>query len=68
VHGFRASFRTWVQECADFPREVAEAALSHAVGDVVERSYARSDVLERRRALMQAWADYLKDGTSRSGG
>lgn len=59
VHGFRTSFRTWAQEHTSFPREVAEAALAHAVGDVVERSYARSDVLALRRKLMQAWADYL---------
>ncbi|MEM6742954.1 MAG: tyrosine-type recombinase/integrase [Pseudomonadota bacterium] len=59
VHGFRTSFRTWAQECTDHPREVAEAALAHAVGDIVERSYARSDAFERRRALMQEWADYL---------
>ena len=59
VHGFRTSFRTWAQEQTNFPREVAEAALAHAVGDVVERSYARSDVFAKRRKMMQAWADYL---------
>lgn len=59
VHGFRTSFRTWAQERTNFPREVAEAALAHAVGDTVERAYARSDVFEKRRKMMQAWADYL---------
>lgn len=59
VHGFRSSFRDWATEVAHAPREIAEAALAHAVGDAVERSYARSDALERRRALMQEWADYL---------
>jgi integrase len=59
VHGFRTSFRTWAQECTNYPREVAEAALAHAVGDVVERAYARSDVFEKRRKMMQAWAGYL---------
>ncbi|ASP84353.1 integrase [Sinorhizobium meliloti] len=59
VHGFRSSFRDYATEVAHAPREIAEAALAHAVGDAVERSYARSDALERRRALMQAWADYL---------
>ncbi|RVM82595.1 tyrosine-type recombinase/integrase [Sinorhizobium meliloti] len=59
VHGFRSSFRDYSTEIAHAPREIAEAALAHAVGDTVERSYARSDALERRRALMQAWADYL---------
>lgn len=60
VHGFRSTFRDWATEVAQSPREIAEAALAHAVGDAVERSYARSDALERRRALMQEWADYLK--------
>ncbi|WP_438748375.1 tyrosine-type recombinase/integrase [Pararhizobium sp. O133] len=58
VHGFRSTFRDWATEVAHAPREVAEAALAHAVGDTVERSYARSDALERRRDLMQKWADY----------
>ena len=57
-HGFRSTFRDWATEVAHAPREIAEAALSHAVGDTVERSYARSDALERRRQLMQDWADY----------
>ena len=58
VHGFRSAFRDW---CADAgtPREVAEAALAHAVGGV-EGAYFRSDLLERRRALMDAWAAFLK--------
>lgn len=59
THGFRSSFRDYATEIAHAPREIAEAALGHAVGDAVERSYARSDALERRRELMQAWADYL---------
>lgn len=58
VHGFRSAFRDWATEVAQAPREIAEAALSHAVGDAVERSYARSDALERRRALMVDWAAY----------
>jgi integrase len=56
VHGFRSTFRDWATEVAHAPREIAEAALAHVVGDAVERSYARSDALERRRALMQEWA------------
>lgn len=59
IHGFRTSFRTWAQERTSFAREVAEAALAHSVGDVVERAYARSDVFEKRRRLMETWADYL---------
>lgn len=62
VHGFRASFRSW---CADrgVPRELAEAALAHAVGSAVEAAYNRSDLLERRRRLMSDWASYC-DGAS----
>ena len=61
VHGFRSSFRSW---CADSgkPRELAEAALAHVVGGV-EGSYLRTDVLERRRVLMQAWANFVTGGT-----
>lgn len=59
VHGFRSSFRDWATEIAHAPREIAESSLAHVVGDAVERSYARSDALERRRALMGQWADYL---------
>ncbi|WMS43119.1 tyrosine-type recombinase/integrase [Acuticoccus sp. MNP-M23] len=58
VHGFRTSFRTWAQECSDAPWEVAEAALAHAVGDKVERAYARSDFFAKRRALMDGWAAF----------
>lgn len=58
VHGFRSSFRDWAAEETNFQREVAEAALSHAVGDAVERAYRRGDALEKRRRLMAAWASY----------
>lgn len=59
VHGFRSSFRDWAGDATSFPREVAEAALAHSVGNAVEAAYRRSDALERRRKMMQAWADYL---------
>jgi len=59
VHGFRSSFRQWCQERTSFPAEVAEAALAHSSGDEVVRAYARSDLFERRREMMQAWGDYL---------
>jgi integrase len=59
IHGFRSSFRDWAGDVTSFPREVAEAALAHKVGNEVERAYRRSDALEKRRKLMQAWADYL---------
>jgi integrase len=59
VHGFRSSFRDWVSEETDFPRELAEAALAHVVGDATERAYRRGDALERRRELMEAWSRLL---------
>lgn len=59
VHGFRSAFRDWAAEETDFPREVAEAALAHTVGDATERAYRRGDALEKRRALMSAWSQYL---------
>lgn len=59
VHGFRTSFRTWAQERTNFPREVAEFALAHVVGDAAEQAYARSDLFEKRRTMMEAWAAYL---------
>lgn len=55
-HGFRSSFRDWCGDTGQ-PRELAEAALAHAIGDATERAYARSDLFERRRVLMAAWAD-----------
>lgn len=55
VHGFRSAFRDWAGECTAFPREIAEAALAHLVGDEVERAYRRGDALEKRRSLMEAW-------------
>ncbi|MET3853038.1 site-specific integrase [Rhizobium sp. OAE497] len=58
VHGFRSSFRDWCGEVSTFPREVAEAALAHIVGDETERAYRRGDALEKRRELMQAWASF----------
>lgn len=59
VHGFRTSFRTWAQEQTNFPREVAEAALAHRLGDSVEQAYARSDVFEKRRKMMEAWSAFI---------
>ena len=58
-HGFRASFRMWAQECTNIPREVCEAALAHTVKDKAEAAYARSDLFEKRRELMQRWARFL---------
>ncbi|TIM38373.1 site-specific integrase [Mesorhizobium sp.] len=64
-HGFRSAFRDWAGDQTSFPREVAEAALAHKVGDAVENAYRRSDALEKRRKLMSAWANYLDAGKTR---
>jgi integrase len=58
VHGFRSTFRDWAAEATICPREVAEMALAHAVGDAVERAYQRGDLFEKRRQLMQDWAQH----------
>jgi len=59
AHGFRASFRVWAQERTNIPREVCEAALAHTIKDKAEAAYARSDLFEKRRDLMERWARYL---------
>lgn len=58
THGFRSTFRDWVGDKTDFPREVAEMALAHAIGDQTEEAYRRSDAFEKRRLAMIAWANY----------
>ena len=58
-HGFRTSFRTWVQDTDATSYDVAETILAHTIGSVVERTYARSDMLEKRRVIMQRWADFV---------
>jgi integrase len=62
VHGFRSSFRDWCGNKTSFPREIAEAALAHATLSAVEAAYRRSDALEKRRGLMEAWASYCERG------
>ncbi len=64
-HGFRSSFRDWAAERTDAPHAVMEAALAHAVRDKAEAAYARSDLFERRRVLMDQWAEYLANGLDR---
>lgn len=59
AHGFRTSFRTWTQEKTNFPREIAEAALAHSLKDKAEAAYARSDLLEKRASMMEAWAQFI---------
>jgi integrase len=66
-HGMRASFRTWASECTAFPRETIEGALAHVVGSEAERAYLRSDQIEKRRLLMQAWSDYVSSPARKSG-
>lgn len=59
-HGFRSTFRDWVEECTDTPHTVAEMALAHTIGNKVEAAYRRGDLLLKRQILMQAWADYCE--------
>ncbi|CQR44418.1 Integrase family protein [Thiomonas sp. CB3] len=63
VHGFRSSFRDWAAECTSYPAEVVEMALGHTIQNQVEAAYRRGDLLDKRRELMQAWADYLDSTT-----
>ena len=60
VHGFRTSFKTWCQEQTNAPREVSEAALAHTIKDKAEAAYARSNLLEKRKALMDTWSSFLE--------
>ena len=60
AHGFRATFRTWAEEVATVPHAVVEQAMGHQVGTQVERAYRRTDVLDKRRHLMEAWAHWCE--------
>ena len=64
-HGFRSPFRDWAAEETDHPREVIEAAVAHVIQNKVEAAYARSDLFERRRILMNDWSLYLAQGTAK---
>lgn len=64
VHGFRSTFRDWAAEVAQVPRELAEKSLAHAVGSDVERAYARSDLLNQRRQLMEDWSGHVTHALS----
>lgn len=64
VHGFRSTFRDWVGECTNTPREIAEMSLAHSVGNVVEQAYARSTLFEKRKVLMDRWAGHCSSRTS----
>ena len=67
AHGFRSSFRDWAAEKTDHPWEVVEAALAHVVKNKVEAAYRRTDLFERRRRLMEDWAEYLAGRRAGSG-
>jgi integrase len=58
VHGFRSTFRDWAAEISNYPHEVAEMALAHSVGNKVEASYRRGDLLGKRFAMMNEWAEH----------
>lgn len=64
VHGFRSTFRQWAAEQTSYSREVCELALAHTVGSQVEAAYQRSDLLEKRAALMREWANYCYSNIS----
>jgi integrase len=64
THGFRSSFRDWAGDQTHFPREVVEAALAHIIADKTELAYRRGDALEKRRALMEAWARHCEPAKS----
>jgi integrase len=64
MHGFRSSFRDWAGNVSSFPREVVETALAHVIGDKAEQAYRRSDALDKRRKLMDAWANYCASSAS----
>ncbi|WP_261547530.1 tyrosine-type recombinase/integrase, partial [Burkholderia multivorans] len=64
VHGFRSTFRDWAAECTPYPNEVVEMALAHTIRDKTEAAYRRGDLFEKRRKLMQTWADYIEQHQS----
>ncbi|WP_312022837.1 site-specific integrase [Bradyrhizobium sp. 2S1] len=66
-HGFRSTFRDWASERTNYPRDVAEMALAHAIGDRVEAAYRRGDLFEKRRRLMADWATFCERTQSRGG-
>jgi hypothetical protein len=63
VHGFRSTFRDWCGNRTSYPRELAEHALAHVIGDKAEQAYRRDDALERRRPMMKAWAAFCGSTT-----
>jgi integrase len=66
THGFRSTFRDWVEEQTDSTRAVAESALAHTIGDAVEAAYRRGDLFEKRRELMAHWSNFCSKNEPRS--
>ena len=66
-HGFRSSFRDWCAERTNYPREMAQMALPHVIGDEVEAAYRRGDLFEKRRRLMKDWAAFCANPGIRKG-
>jgi len=64
AHGFRATFKTWASERTSFQNEIVEAAMAHVVGSKVEQAYRRGDMFEKRRRLMDAWAQFCTKPTA----
>src|SRR5262249_23035061 len=67
AHGFRSTFRDWAGECTNFPREVVEQALAHAIESKVEAAYRRGDLFEKRRRLMDAWVAFCSKPSQTAG-
>ncbi|WP_218119554.1 tyrosine-type recombinase/integrase [Roseospirillum parvum] len=68
VHGFRSTFRTWAAEETQYPREVCEVSLAHAIGSALEAAYNRGDLFQKRRNLLNDWADYCSGKAPATGG
>jgi integrase len=66
VHGFRSTFRDWAAEATAHPNHVVEQALAHTIGNAVEAAYRRGDLFEKRRHLMNDWAQFCGRPTSGS--
>jgi integrase len=64
VHGFRSTFRDWASEATNYPRDVAEMALAHAIGNKVEAAYRRGDLFAKRARMMEDWARYCNQTQS----
>ena len=64
VHGFRSSFTDWAAERTDFPKEIVDKALAHKIPNAVEAAYRRTDFFDKRRVLMNQWAEFVTGGAA----